>query len=61
MLSMFGRMTTSTRTMSALILAIDSARAAVADRRRGFLDNYAETALSGVHNAAALAVSKSGS
>jgi TRAP-type uncharacterized transport system substrate-binding protein len=33
------RRTTSTRTMSALIVAIDSARAAIADRRRDLLGN----------------------
>ena len=32
------RRTTNTRTMTALLMAIDSARAAVAERRRGVLD-----------------------
>jgi TRAP-type uncharacterized transport system substrate-binding protein len=36
------RRTSGTKTMSALIMAIDSARAAIADRRRDLIDNIAE-------------------
>jgi TRAP transporter TAXI family solute receptor len=47
--------TTNARSMSALILGIDSARAAIADRRRDMLDHASGAAETGTHTPASLA------